>query len=61
MNKKMLIGIAAGAAAYWLIGRFLIKKEDGTGFIPVSDGFGVDDVALGGGAFLGGMLVANMV
>lgn len=61
MSKKMIVGAAAGAAAYFLIGKFLIQKEDGTGFIPVTAGFGVDDVALGGGSFLVGMIVANMV
>lgn len=59
--KQMLVAILAGGAAYFLIGKFLIKREDGGGFIPLSDGFGLDDIALGGGAALAAMSISKIV
>ena len=59
--KQMIVALLAGGAAYYLIGKFLIKREDGGGFIPLSEGFGLDDIALGGGSALVAMTVSKMV
>lgn len=60
--KKMLVGVAAGAAAYFLLYKFVIKSsEEDSGFVMLSDGFGMDDVVLGGGSYLLASYVARMV
>lgn len=49
MMRKVLVGGAIGVVTYWALGKFAVKREDGSGgFIQVSDGFGMDDVFLGG-------------
>lgn len=59
--QKLLVGAAAGAVAYFLLMKYAVKDpESGQGFIPVSDGFGLDDVVLGGGAALAGCWAAKM-
>ena len=55
--------VAAGAAAYYLLFQFAIKtsEEDPTGFVPLSEGFGLDDIVLGGGTVLAATMISRMV
>jgi hypothetical protein len=60
--QKALVGVAAGSVAYFLIFKFVIKTSpEDQGFVELSEGFGLDDVVLGGGAFLAGMMASKMV
>lgn len=60
--KKIAVGVAAGAVAYYLLYKFAIKtSEEDQGFVMMSDGFGLDDVVLGGGAFLAGCYASKLV
>lgn len=61
--KQMLIAAAAGGVAYYLLYQFVIKtsEEDTTGFVQLTDGFGLDDIVLGGGTCLLGSMLARMV
>ena len=59
--KSMLIGAAAGGVAYFLLFRFAIKTSDeDQGFVQLSEGFGLDDIVLGGGSYLIANWVAKM-
>lgn len=66
--KGLLVILAATAGAglgVMLVTRYGIKATaaDGTatqGFIPVSDGFGLDDLAQGAGALAGGWAAAKV-
>lgn len=60
--RRYAVGIGVGAVAYFLLFRFAIKTgPDDQGFVNFSEGFGLDDLILGGGAFLAGCMAADMV
>lgn len=46
MNRKVLVLFGAVIVGNWLAERFLLKasEDDPTGFVVVSEGFGMDDV-----------------
>lgn len=60
--KHLLVTIAAGTAAYWLINSFILKdSDDDPGFIQITPGFGIDDAVAGGGTALVAMWLARLV
>ena len=60
--KKVIVGGIAAAATYYLVMRFVIKSSpEDQGFIEISDGFGMDDIALGVIPFMVGCAAGRMV
>jgi hypothetical protein len=60
-----IAGAAAGAmAGNWVVEKFVFKQADGSGFIEVTDGFGLDDVVhwvvVGAGAYFGMKLLGKV-
>lgn len=60
-----IVGAGVGAAAGgWVLKSFILKKEDGSGFVEVTDGIGLDDfvswLVIGAGAFAGMKLIGKI-
>jgi hypothetical protein len=61
--KQIAVAAIAGGVSYYLLYQFVIKtsEEDPTGFVQLSEGFGLDDIVLGGGTCILGAMLARMV
>jgi len=61
--KSLAIAALAGGVSYYLLYQFVIKtgEDDPTGFVQLSEGFGLDDIVLGGGTCILGAMLARMV
>ena len=57
--KHLLIAFGVGTLAYYGLYKFAVKRGD-SGFVPLSDGLGLDDAALGGGTAVIACLAVKM-
>jgi hypothetical protein len=56
--KGILVAVAGALAGNYVFEAFLVKKADGSGFIELNEGIGVDD-AVRAACNVGGILLAK--